>query len=113
MGEYGGNINFSSLPIPFACVATNIIDNSEYVFHEGKLAQAMRASMAIPGAFSPVRVDDIVLVDGGLRNNYPVDVAREMGADIVIGVTLQGDGKTADELKNTVDILSQLVDVNC
>ena len=113
VGEYGGDINFSSLPIPFACVATNIIDNSEYVFHEGKLAQAMRASMAIPGAFSPVRVDDVVLVDGGLRNNYPVDVAREMGADIVIGVTLQGDGKTADELKNTVDILSQLVDVNC
>ena len=113
VGEYGDSINFSSLPIPFACVATNILDNTEYVFHRGRLAQAMRASMAIPGAFSPVKLHDIVLVDGGLRNNYPVDVAREMGADIVIGVTLQGDGKTADELKTTVDILSQLVDVNC
>ncbi len=113
VGEYGDSISFSSLPIPFACVATNILDNTEYVFHKGRLAQAMRASMAIPGAFSPVKLHDIVLVDGGLRNNYPVDVAREMGADIVIGVTLQADGKTADELKSTVDILSQLVDVNC
>ncbi|MBR5351536.1 MAG: patatin-like phospholipase family protein [Prevotella sp.] len=113
VGEYGDSINFSSLPIPYACVATNIIDNTEYIFHRGRLAQAMRASMAIPGAFSPVKLYDKVLVDGGLRNNYPVDVAREMGADIVIGVTLQGDGKTADELKTTVDILSQLVDVNC
>ena len=66
------------LPIPFACVATNIVDNSEVDFHSGRLPQAMRASMAIPAAFSPVRIGDKVLVDGGLKNNYPADIAREM-----------------------------------
>ena len=86
---YTDSLDFSTdLPIPFACVATNIVDNTEYDFYSGKLPQAMRASMAIPGAFSPVRLGDMVLVDGGLRNNYPVDIAREMGADVVIGVTL-------------------------
>lgn len=111
---YTDSLDFSTdLPIPFACVATNIVDNTEYDFYSGKLPQAMRASMAIPGAFSPVRLGDMVLVDGGLRNNYPVDIAREMGADVVIGVTLQGKGKTADDLVHTTDILSQLIDVNC
>ena len=85
------SLDFSKdLPKPFACVATDIIDNSEVDFHSGRLPQAMRASMAIPAAFSPVRIGDKVLVDGGLRNNYPADLAREMGADIIIGVTVQG-----------------------
>ncbi len=85
---YTDSLDFSSdLPIPFSCVATNVIDNSEYDFHCGRLPVAMRASMAIPAAFSPVRLGDKVLVDGGLRNNYPADIAREMGADIIIGVT--------------------------
>ena len=101
------------LPIPFACVATDIIDNSEVVFHSGRLPQAMRASMAIPAAFSPVRIDNKVLVDGGLRNNYPADIAREMGAEVIIGVTVQGAPKTAEDLGNTMSILSQIIDVNC
>ena len=111
---YTDSLDFSrDLPIPFACVATNIIDNSELDFHSGYLPQAMRASMAIPAAFSPVRIGDMVLVDGGLRNNFPADIAREMGADIIIGVTVQGDPKTADDLRSTMSILSQIVDVNC
>ncbi len=111
---YTDSLDFSNdLKIPFACVATNIIDNSEVDFHSGRLPQAMRASMAIPAAFAPVRLGDKVLVDGGLKNNYPVDIAKEMGADIVIGVTVQGDPKTADEIKGTIGILSQIVDVNC
>ena len=111
---YTDSLNFSKdLPIPFACVATNIIDNSEVVFHSGSLPQAMRASMAIPAAFSPVRVGKLVLVDGGLRNNYPADIAREMGADIIIGVTVQGPPKIADDMGNTMSILSQIIDVNC
>ena len=101
------------LPIPFACVATNIVDNTEYDFHSGSLPQAMRASMAIPAVFSPVRIGDMVLVDGGLRNNYPADIAREMGADIVIGVTVQGEAKTAKDLGGTMSILNQIIDVNC
>jgi NTE family protein len=111
---YTDSLDFSSdLPIPFACVATNVIDNTEYDFHSGRLTQAMRASMAIPAAFSPVRIGDMVLVDGGLRNNYPADVAREMGAEIIIGVTVQGDSKMADDMWRTMSILSQIIDVNC
>lgn len=107
------SIDFNTLTIPFACVATDIVDNTEYDFHSGRLAQAMRASMAIPAAFSPVRLGDHVLVDGGLRNNYPADLAREMGADIIIGVSVQGEGKTADDLGSTGSIIGQIVDVNC
>ena len=73
----------------------------------------MRASMAIPAAFSPVRIGGMVLVDGGLRNNYPADIAREMGADIIIGVTVQGEPKIADDMGRTMSILSQIIDVNC
>ena len=101
------------LPIPFACVATDIIDNSEVDFHSGRLPQAMRASMAIPAAFSPVRIGDKVLVDGGLKNNYPADLAREMGAEVIIGVTVQGAPKSAEDLGGTMSILSQIIDVNC
>ena len=108
------SLDFSrDLPIPFACVATNIIDNSEVDFHSGWLPKAMRASMAIPAAFSPVRIGDKVLVDGGLKNNYPADLAREMGADIIIGVTVQGAPKSAEDMGGTMSILSQIIDVNC
>ena len=111
---YTDSLDFSKdLRIPFACVATNIIDNSEVVFHSGRLPQAMRSSMAIPAAFSPVRIGDKVLVDGGLKNNYPADVAREMGAEVIIGVTVQGAPKTAEDLGGTMSILSQIIDVNC
>ena len=111
---YTDSLDFSKdLPIPFACVATNIIDNSEVDFHSGRLPQAMRASMAIPAAFAPVRLGDMILVDGGLKNNYPADLAREMGADVIIGVTVQGAPKTADEVKGTFGVLGQIVDVNC
>lgn len=107
---YHDSISFDNLPIPFACVATDMVDYSEVVFRSGWLSQAMRASMAIPGVFTPVRIDSMVLVDGGLKNNYPVDVARGMGADLIIGVTLQKPARTASELNNAMDILMQLVD---
>ena len=107
---YHDSISFDNLPIPFACVATDMVDYSEVVFRSGWLSQAMRASMAIPGVFTPVRIDSMVLVDGGLKNNYPVDVARDMGADVIIGVTLQKPARKASELNNAMDILLQLVD---
>ena len=111
---YTDSLDFSrDLPIPFACVATDIIDNSEVVFHSGKLPIAMRTSMAIPAVFAPIRIGDKVLVDGGLRNNYPADVAREMGADIVIGVGVQGPAKTADDIGSPMSIVSQIIDINC
>jgi NTE family protein len=111
---YTDSLDFSKdLPIPFACVATDIMTNTEVVFHKGRLPQAMRASMAIPAAFSPVRIGNMVLVDGGMRNNYPADVARDMGADIVNGVTLSGKPKTADEITGAMSVIGQIIDVNC
>ena len=111
---YTDSLDFSKdLPIPFACVATDIIDNSEVDWHSCCLPQAMRSSMSIPGAFAPVRLGERVLVDGGLKNNYPADVAREMGAEVIIGVTVQGDAKVAEQMGGTMSIISQIVDVNC
>lgn len=69
--------------------------------------------MAIPGVFTPVRKDSMVLVDGGLRNNYPADIAKRMGADIIIGVSVQSDNRTAAELQSGPAILMQIVDINC
>lgn len=108
---YHDSIDFNRLPTPFACVAEDIVTGQEVVFHEGVLATAMRASMAIPGAFTPVRLDSMVLVDGGVTNNYPVNVAREMGADVIIGVDVQSTLKPASELDNAGTILGQLVDL--
>lgn len=110
---YTDSMSFDSLPRRFACVATNIVDNTEYDFHSGVLAEAMRTSMSIPGVFTPVRKGDRVLVDGGLRNNYPADLARAMGAVYIIGATVQGPPKTADDLANGSSVLGQIVDVNC
>lgn len=110
---YTDSISFATLPTPFACVATDIVTNTECDLTSGVLADAMRSSMSIPGVFAPVRKGDMMLVDGGLRNNYPADLARSLGADVIIGVTVQGRPKTADDLKSGADVLSQIVDVNC
>ncbi len=109
---YNDSIDFNTLPIPFACVATDLVDNSELVFHSGLLSEAMRATMSIPGVFAPVRKGDKVLVDGGLRNNYPTDVAKEMGADYIIGVSVANKEKTAEQLSTTAEILLQIVHFN-
>ena len=112
---YTDSLDFSrDLPIPFACVATDIdiVSYTEYDFHSGRLPQAMRASMAIPAVFSPVRIDSLVLVDGGMRNNYPVDIAKQMGADIVIGVSVHDHPMTADDNWDTKGVLAQILDVN-
>lgn len=111
---YTDSLDFSrDLPIPYACVATDIVDYSEVDFHSGRLPQVMRASMAIPAVFSPVRMGDRVLVDGGLQNNYPADLARQMGADIIIGVRVPDSPKKADELTSTMSILTQIINQNC
>lgn len=108
---YHDSIDFNRLPIPYACVSENIANGEEYVFHKGVLSTAMRASMAIPGVFTPVRLDSMVLIDGGVVNNYPVNVAKQMGADVIIGVDVQSDLKPANELENAGAILGQLIDL--
>lgn len=83
------SLSFDKLPIPYRCVAVDIKRMEEVVLSSGKLSRAMRASMAIPVALRSVRIDGRKLVDGGVLNNLPVDVVRDMGADIVIAIDLQ------------------------
>ena len=84
-----GCTEFESLKIPFRCVAADIRTAEEVVLSKGILCKALRASIAIPGIFKPVERGDRLLVDGGMLNNLPVDVCRQMGADIVIAIDLQ------------------------
>lgn len=84
--RYGDVHDFDSLPIPFRCVGVDLITGREVVMKQGPIARAMRATMAIPSAFTPVEYGDSLLSDGGLLNNYPADVLKSMGADIIIGV---------------------------
>ncbi len=82
---YQDSLSFDQLPIPYFCVATDMVSMHEKNWTSGNVVDAMRSTMAIPFYFRPVRIDNMVLSDGGTRNNFPVDVARAMGADIVIG----------------------------
>ena len=82
---YQDSVEFDALPIPFFCVASDMYTMSEKNWTGGSLVDALRSTMAIPFYFRPVRTDGMVLLDGGTRNNFPVDVARAMGADIIIG----------------------------
>lgn len=108
---YQDSVNFNRLPIPFACVSENLVDGSEVVFHEGILATAMRSSMSIPGVFVPVDLNGMVLVDGGMVNNYPVDVALGMGAGYIIGVDVQSPLLKASGLKSLKDIFGQIINL--
>lgn len=109
---YNDSVDFGRLPIPFACVATDIVSGDSVVLRKGNLAKAIRASMAIPGIFSPVHWDSRLLVDGGMTNNFPVDVCREMGADIVIGVDLADRmASSPEELKSLPQQVSQYLNL--
>jgi NTE family protein len=91
MASAKGCPDFESLKIPFSCVTTDIRNAKEVILSKGVLCRALRASMSIPGIFKPVEHNGLLLVDGGMLNNLPVDVCRQMGADIVIAVDLQQD----------------------
>lgn len=110
---YLDSMSFDSLPIPFACIATDIVTNTEVDLHSGSLIKAMRASMAIPGVFTPVRWGDSVLIDGGLQNNYPADIAQQMGADIIIGISVQSPLASAEELIDAGSVMNQIININC
>ncbi len=91
--------HFDSLPIPYRAVATDLQSGTAYVIDHGNLATAMRASMAVPGVFTPVEIEGHLLVDGGIVNNLPVDVAEAMGADIVIAVDVGSASDRVDMAK--------------
>lgn len=104
---YQDDIDFNTLPIPFACVAVDLNTKEEVVFHRGDIVTAIRSSMSIPGYFAPVRVGDRYLVDGGMLNNLPVDVCREMGADYIITVDLHHFKK--DQERETEQTIPEMV----
>lgn len=104
------SLDFSDLPVPFACVGTEAVNGGKKVFTSGNLPTCIRASMAIPTAFTPVTIDSVVYVDGGIVDNYPVDVAREMGADIVIGVDLKVRQTEAQLTNSAFDMLMNCID---
>ena len=108
---YSGVQSFDDLPIPFRCVATDLVTGKQAVFKDGSLSRAMRATMAIPGLFSPIRDGEHVYVDGGLVGNLPTDVVRDMGADVVIGVHLQTSPAEAEKIQSLFAILGRSIDV--
>jgi NTE family protein len=103
--------NFDQLAIPFRAVAGDIVTGEAVVLGSGSLARAIRASMSIPAALSPIEIDGRLLVDGGIAKNLPVDVAREMGADVVIAVDISTGLLTRETLRSVLDVTTQLTNL--
>lgn len=103
--------SFDDLPIPFRCVATNIVTGQKHVFKDGSLAQALRSTMSIPGVFAPVPHGNEIYSDGGAVDNLPVDEAREMGAEVVIASYLNSGPPTPDSLTSLVGIAGRNVSI--
>lgn len=103
--------DFDDLPIPFRAVATDITTSGAVVLGEGSLAVAVRASMSVPPVFATVHADDRILVDGGISNNLPIDVVRNMGADIVIAVNIGTPLLDRTELDSLIGVSVQLTNI--
>jgi NTE family protein len=103
--------SFNDLPIPFACVATDLVSGKPHVFRSGPLSLALRSTMSLPGIFTPVRTGDHIYADGGLLNNIPIDVAKEMGADIVIGIHLETQPISPSDPLSSFAVLGQSISV--
>ena len=106
-----GHVDFDALPIPFRAVATDLVTGRPVVFREGDLAQVMRASMSVPGVIAPAEFDGRLLVDGGLVNNIPVDIARDLGADVAIVVNLGTPLMKREELKDVRGVIGQMLGI--
>ena len=100
--------NFDQLPLPFRCVATDIQNGKAVILNHGSLAESMRASMAVPGLFTPITIEGRLLVDGGLVNNIPVDVVRAMGADTIIAVDV-GASDVEAQKKLAFETMSEIL----
>jgi NTE family protein len=103
-----GISDFDRLSIPFRAVATDLVTGQAVVLSHGSLSDAVRASMSVPGVFAPVRIGQHLLVDGGMANNLPVDIVREMGADIVIAVDISSPLLTEKQLTSVLSVTEQL-----
>ena len=111
VGKARSQTDFDRLPIPYRAVATDMVTGRMVVLDHGDLATAMRASMAIPGAFAPVTTEHQILADGGLVRNVPVDVARKMCADVVIVVNLVSPPADPEELQSPGQLLGRTMDL--
>ena len=109
--SYQDSVSFLDFPIPFCCVASDLVSCKAKNWTSGSINEALRSTMSIPGLFDPVRTHGMVLVDGGTRNNFPTDLAREMGVDYVIGVDLSDKDMSYDEINNIADILWTFIDM--
>ena len=99
---------FNDFPIPFKCVATDLVSGKPVIFDRGNLAMAVRSSMSLPSIFSPVLLDSMILVDGGVLRNYPILECKEMGADIIIGSLTGYEGdKNPKHIRTLIDILTR------
>ncbi len=108
--QHVNNINdFSKLPIPFLCIATDLETGEQEILKEGFLPEAVKASGSFPTLLAPVIINGKLLSDGGIVNNFPVDEVKAMGADIIIGVDIQGGLEDKDALDSAVKILNQIV----
>lgn len=108
---YSAMKSFNDMPIPFACVATDLVEGREHVFRSGPLELALRSTMSLPGIFTPVHYEGHIYVDGGLMNNFPVSVAKEMGADVIVGSYLETEPLKADATLSTFGVLGQAISV--
>ena len=109
---YNDSMDFSQLPIPFCCVATDILTGKPVILNHGNFAKAIRSSMAIPGVFSPVEWDGHLLADGGMVNNFPADLCLNMGADFIIGIELAEEmARDPKEMKSLPQQLSQYLSI--
>ncbi len=104
-----GVTDFNKLPIPFHAMATDIETGQSVVLDHGNIAQAMRASMSVPGAIAPVEIDGRLLVDGGIANNLPIDEARKMCADVVIAVNISTPPLKRKEITSALSVVGQLI----
>lgn len=110
--NYSDSISFMYLPTPFACVATDLITGDPTIINSGEFSKAIRASMAIPILFNPVKYNGTIYVDGGLSNNFPVDACKSMGADYIIGVSMSsGLESNPDKLSTILYHVKQLKEI--
>jgi NTE family protein len=103
--------SFNDLPIPFACVATDLVTGKQHVFRDGPLSLALRSTMSLPGIFTPVRSGKHLYVDGFLLNNLPIDLGKEMGADVVVGIHLEAAPLDPKTNLSSFGVLGQSISV--
>jgi NTE family protein len=110
-GSASGITDFRSLPVPFRAIAADIVTGEAVILESGSVSQAMRASMSVPGAMSPVEINGKLLVDGGIANNLPIDEARKLCADVVIAVNISTPPLKREEITSALSVSLQLVNL--